>query len=541
MARNVIFASRGYKSISKQNGIALLLIVFLLALVVTGLGVKFLSGGSPQIRNSVKSNQALVGAKAAVVGYVMSGQSATNPGTFPCSEDTAAIGFSTEGQVNPSCSNTVMNVGRFAWRTMGTGDVRDGNGDKLWYALSAGFRTTPINSDSVGTLAVDGLQNQTIAILFSPGTVLATQSRPTPTASSPPIVSAYLDGENSDGDVDFITGSSSGTFNDRLASIQSDDVFPVLEKRMLGEFENYLNAYKSVWGAFPFPATFGNPTTATYVGSIASTGGFIPISNANPTTTWNTLVTPVPVIVSPPGNVVTAPACTFRTGNTRIRCDITIIAMNALNPPTVSISGVLNNTGLKFYDGLDVTKTTDFQVTTSSGSATVTSASRAIAHSLNAAGTGTVTFTGTLANIGVVRIEYRRVPPVSNWVLAASNHYLIANNWHHLVYYKVAQPFLPGGSLTCGVSCLTVNRINVTPNTVQTGIHALLISAGRKLDATNTRPAPTYNASNPAQVRPGAMLVDYFDSADNIANGQVFDSTNHPLTTFNDQIEIVEQ
>ena len=80
----------------------------------------------------------------------------------------------------------------------------------------------------------------------------------------------------------------------------------------------------------------------------------------------------------------------------------------------------------------------------------------------------------------------------------------------------------------------------MTPNTTQTEVHALLISAGRKLDATNARPAPIYSASNPAQVRPANLLVDYFDSANNIANGQLFDSANHSLTTFNDQIEIVE-
>ena len=134
MARNIIFASKSHKSISNQKGIAFVFVLFLLGLMVTGLGIKFLSGGSPQIRSSVKSNQALEEAKAAIIGNV-SAQSGANVGQFPCSEDTSAIGFPTEGQVAPSCSNTSVSIGRFAWRTMGTGDLEDGNSDKLWYAL----------------------------------------------------------------------------------------------------------------------------------------------------------------------------------------------------------------------------------------------------------------------------------------------------------------------------------------------------------------------------------------------------------------------
>jgi hypothetical protein len=159
-------------------------------------------------------------------------------------------------------------------------------------------------------------------------------------------------------------------------------------------------------------------------------------------------------------------------------------------------------------------------------------------------GHGVVTFSGILANTGVVRIEFRRTPSLSNWVLAATNHYLLGgsagNYWHHLVYYKVASPFLPGGNGICGSDCLTVNAINVSPSFSLTNKHALLVSAGRKLNITNVRPSPTYSAANPAQVRPSNVLENYFDSANNVSGGLVFDSTNLPLEKFNDQVLIVE-
>lgn len=537
---NSILKRGGCKS--NQKGMALILFAFLMGLAVTGVAIKFLSAGGYKTKRSVDTMHALAEAKAAIVGYVLSGQSSSGVGIFPCAEDTASIGSSNEGQAGTACSTGT--IGRFAWRSVGTGLLTDGNKDKLWYALSAGFRTSPINSDNVAGLSVDGTQNEAIALLFSSGAILSSQSRPVPTSSSPPVVTGYLDAENSDGDIDFITGPASSSFNDRLIAIKPDDIFPVIEKQVLGEFKNYLNAYKATWGAFPFPATFGDPTAASYLGVVGESGGLLPISNINSTLKWNTASTPVPIVVSPMGNIVSAPSCSFRSTNTRIRCDITIYSYNSLNPPSISISGTVNNIGLGFYDGLDVTKTTDIQITTRSGSATVASASRAFTHSLNTTGQGIVTFAGVLANTGVVRIEYRRTPPLSSWVLDATDHYLLGgssgNNWHHLVYYKVATPFLPGGNSVCGVSCLTINAINVTPNISLTNKHALVMIAGRKLNTTNARPSPTYGAANPAQDRPGSSVADYFDSTNNISGGLVFDSTNLPLVTFNDQIQIIE-
>lgn len=539
MAYRLNFFSKNHGSKSSQKGVVLVLFAFVLGLVVTSLGIKFLSGGSLQIQSDVYSIKALSEAKAAVIGNVISSM-----GKFPCSEDVTLIGLATEGQASGGCSNAAVSVGRFAWRTLGTGELRDGSGAKPWYALSVGFRTVPVNSDTVGQLSIDGVQNQAIALLFSPGRPLSGQSRPIPTSSSAPVVADYLEAENSDGDRDFSTGLSSATFNDQLLAIKADDVFPTLEKRVLGEFKNYLNAYKAIWGAFPFPAQFGNPTLANYIGDAALSGGFLPISNVSPATKWSTAITPKPVVVSPAGNIVSAPSCSFRTGNTRIRCDITISAYNSASPPSFSILGSVNSIGFGFYDGLSATSTNDIQITTRSGSATVVNASRLFVHSLNAAGNATVTFSGILANTGVVRIEFRRTPPLSNWVLAATNHTLLGgnagNNWHHLTYYKVAAPFLPGGGGVCSSNCLTVNAINVTPNTSLTDKHVLLMSAGRKLDVTDVRLAPTYGVFNPAQARSGSSLADYFDSSNNISGGLVFDSTNLPLATFNDQVKIVE-
>lgn len=525
-----------YRSIKKQNGLALILFVFLISLAITGITIKFLSAGNIQTQLDVRSVNSLVTAKEAVVGNVLTGQSGTSIGQFPCAEDTSLIGFSTEGQAKGNCSNTVSSTGRFAWRTIGTGDLRDGNNDKLWYALSEGFRAIPVNSDTVGKLSIDGLQNQAIAILFSPGVALSSQARTTPSAINAPIISDYLETENNDGDNDFITGISESSFNDKLLAIKADDIYPLMEKRVLGEIKNYLLAYLGIWGAYPFPAPFSNPTTATYIGSntliggLQPTFGLLPIGDAG--VSWSG-ANGSSVRAS---NGVSQPAACVLSG-TMVTC--TISKQNYSGSRSLIITATLNNVGFGFYKSMDLISTSDFQFTPSTLKNT-----SILSYSLDASGGGAVKLTATpTSNTSSYTIVFKRPPQFDDWnSTTLIPNYIYKNKWHELIYYKVASPYLPGGTNICGASCLTVNRLDVTPNLVSTTNHALLMCSGRKLEITQARPSPTYNSANPAQNRPSSALADYFDSSNNISalSGTVFDSTRHPLPTFNDQIEVIE-
>ena len=516
------------RKVSNQKGIALILFVFLLGLVVTGIGIKFLSGGSYQIQRSVSTAETLAEAKAALIGHVVGGQSGAGVGVFPCAEDITSIGSVSEGQAGTTCSSTT--VGRFAWRTIGAGPLTDANNDKLWYALSAGFRTVPINSDTVGGLSLDGVQNAAVALLFSPGPMLSTQARPAPAASNPPAVVGYLDGENSDGDQDFVTGTLSSSFNDKLAIVRPDDVFPVIEKRVLGEIKNYLLAYKATWGAFPFPATFSNPATASFAGTSSNSGGLLPIADAGVTWASGTAVS-----VRTSNGSVRNGACI--PSGTTLTC--TIPNQNYNGSRIITINANLNNVGLGFYKKINLNSDLTTTPSTLKGRLNITTSS----YSLNGLGGGNVTLQGTTTLRSNPATGYTlvfQVPQRDDWnTTTAIPNYIYQNKWHHLVYYKVAAPFLPGGSGTCGV-CLTVNAVNVAPNVSLSGKHAVLMAAGRKLNVTNARPSPVYSAASPAQVRPGTLLADYFDSSNNISGGMVFDSTTLPLATFNDQVQIVE-
>lgn len=93
----------------------------------------------------------------------------------------------------PAAADTV--IGRFPWRTLGLPPIRDGYGECLWYAISAGHKSTGINPaikmnwDALGQLDLVNLSSgalvprnlqeyeRPVAIIFSPGPQLGSQSR----------------------------------------------------------------------------------------------------------------------------------------------------------------------------------------------------------------------------------------------------------------------------------------------------------------------------------------------------------------------------
>ncbi len=313
-------------------------------------------------------------------------------------------------------------------------------------------------------------------------------------------------------------------------AIKPDDVYPVLEKRVLGEIKNYLVAYKTIWGAYPFPAPFSNPTTAIYKGSIAETGGLLPINDAVLSWSGGTCSS----VRASNGAVVDGSISII---GSKFTC--TIGSQNYTGARTVTVNANLNNVGLGFYQQMDVTSTSDFQFTPAALKTT-----SVLSYSLNSSGGGLIKLVANPStNTSTYTVVFNQLPDHDDWnTTAAIANYIYKNNWHNLIYYKVAPPFLPGGSGVCDTSCLTINKTTISPpSTVAlANVHVLLMSAGRKIIATEALPAPTYNISNPAQSRPGNQLTDYFDSINNTSNGTFFDSKQSPLINFNDQIEIVE-
>ena len=166
-------------------------------------------------------------------------------------------------------------IGRLPWRTLGLPPLKDKNGECLWYAVSGNFKSNPktnhlMNWDTNGlieVMAADGsnfiagasMVNRAVAVIFSPGPILALdpstpqvlQDRSLSGANPPTVcggnyvISNYLDkdvisGINNKTATSAVTNllsryiaaadsettpAANDVFNDRLAVITPPDLF----------------------------------------------------------------------------------------------------------------------------------------------------------------------------------------------------------------------------------------------------------------------------------------------------------------------------
>jgi len=321
---------------TRQHGAALLVMLLIMIIGAAYLVVSQLNRASGRIEADRKTTEALAMAKEALIGRAAS--DATRPGELPCPDVDNdgrlrnGIDFGRPGFPR-GCTSF---IGRLPWRTLGLPDLRDGNGERLWYALSMDFRAgdpVPLNSDTNGQITVrsssgiiinDGTNaSAAIAVVFAPGSVLTRQGAPlaqdrtctvgvnctaddictsVPTTLTPkcnPVNYLDLFGTEDNAD-DFVAGSVANGFiageirdpadlsnvlvNDRISVISHDDLFKVVERRVANEVRKVLTNYFTLCGNYPVPALFTNPVPAASFNSVAGkTEGLFPTGVALPT------------------------------------------------------------------------------------------------------------------------------------------------------------------------------------------------------------------------------------------------------------------
>ena len=244
----------------KQSGVSLLIVFIILLIGISSYLILSSDLNKRKVEKNQKTMQALNEAKLAIIGWSVRHK---NPGMLPCPEDPSADAVS--GEASSNC-NELNHIGRLPWKTLGIGDIRDGNGDKLWYAMSPAFRSKP-NLNTIATLNVNQQKNHAVAIVFSPGMPLASQSRVIQTD-----VNQYLDFSNVNGEPTFSMGPVKQDFNDVLLVVTKDDLFNAVNMRILAEIRGVegngglISFYKNN-GFYPYaykgindePILVGNP------------------------------------------------------------------------------------------------------------------------------------------------------------------------------------------------------------------------------------------------------------------------------------------
>lgn len=233
----------------QERGAALLLAVLVLMLAGLSMFVRQLSAVDAHQAAERASHAALAQAKSALIGRAATDNS--KPGSLPCpAEDEAGEVPLLHGNHCPTY------LGRFPWKTLKTGPLRDGYGELLWYALAPALTdnqsSVPINSQTATELFLDE-QSNIAAIIFAPGPPLPTQ-----TARPGSNIAGYLDGANADGNYAFVSSQPAPAFNDRALPTSRDELFRVVGKRVLAEIRGpatsaygLRRSYRDV-GAFPW-------------------------------------------------------------------------------------------------------------------------------------------------------------------------------------------------------------------------------------------------------------------------------------------------
>lgn len=259
-----------------QKGVA----VWMVLLMLSGAGGLMLYGFSNSypvrqltmhktIASLALAQQALLAYALQPLGTTQCEANCPRPGDLPCPDR------NNDGIAETSCSNTAR-LGRLPWKTLGIGDLRDGSGERLWYAVSERYknnpRILPLNLDTPGTwslLSAEGvlwdatLGNGVAAVLIAPMHPLTredgwVQQRHTDASE---IAKHYLDihGLDNASPVEntvngFVMTASSPHFNDVVWPVTVQRIHQQMQKQVLSELKRSLRCALSPCPSYPPPA-----------------------------------------------------------------------------------------------------------------------------------------------------------------------------------------------------------------------------------------------------------------------------------------------
>ena len=245
----------------KQNGMALMMLVFIVALAGVAGFLSYLDGSNVKIERDKKTAAALAEAKAALIGYMLKRQpkDGERVGDLPCPDKLTDGNY--DGTQDSTCASS--RLGRFPWSNVDyrgifvdglAQNLSDGVGERLWFVVSRnlvdptnvpvidkGILTPPPKYPWLSVYNSKGeiLTSRAAALIVSPGVIIKNQNR----AGNLPSASQFLDSVYVNG-INFVNSSAVATkfitgevfdsnkqlvSNDQIIFLTIDEVMPLIE------------------------------------------------------------------------------------------------------------------------------------------------------------------------------------------------------------------------------------------------------------------------------------------------------------------------
>lgn len=521
----------------RQRGAAMMIMLVIMIIGVITFLVGALSNSSLKSARDQQASDVLVQARDALIGRAVS--DASHPGSLPCPDNSAPgspLWGTAPGPIYGG-GHCPSYIGRLPWKTLGIPELRDANGEDLWYALSPTLRDSnaaqPINSDTQGWLSLTGTitLNNVAAIVFAPGAAICGQSR---TASA--TANQYLETLSTistAGPTPITVRSASNDcsnlpYNDNLLAITTDQIFQQVEKRIVREVKACMDNYAATSASkYPWPASVVDLTYTSKNTTPATLFGRIPVNPATSTTTTTSATS------SSDPNVVTLVNTLSSLQAAVNNCKSSDSHQSALTGAGNALLNALGNiTNPPFTS-------TFINYAKSAGNAAVNT--NACDYINNYPSSNTVQTKLTSANSALSGINITTVTPDDpsmqpSWPAGCFVPGTYWDDWENLVFYQVASGYQPM-TLTpaCGTSCLSI--IGSANNAVGSGSYRAVVIVARKYISTDT--APRSSTTNTAAYLEPVNLVPQ-DSTTNVQPYNTFRPTDPNFQTVNDLAQCLD-
>ena len=280
-----------------QRGAAMLILMLIVMLGLITLFTFRMDRKGPELNADRQTALALAQAKEALLGYAA--KDSNHPGSLPCPDANDDGTSDISDYAGPNC---IAPVGRLPWRLLRLPDLRDGSGERLWYAVSPVFNANSgakLNSTYFGQITLEdasgvitnnaSASTGVIAVVIAPGGVLVRQGATSPQnrtcivgttcnaqlICNSPFASVpkcnpinYLDLTASEDNQSFTPGATDGfiagiikdasgnvVVNDRIIPITTRDLFSVVTFRMAKDLAGLISP--------PYPSSFSSIDTSS--------------------------------------------------------------------------------------------------------------------------------------------------------------------------------------------------------------------------------------------------------------------------------------